>query len=724
MTGHTPKLKAFATLAGLVALGLAVPLVVVPRLTGRWGGDEVLASSQAARNAAQKSSFLTCSAVRDRTRDFVKLHYSVRRFDEEISSRTFGKFFQLLDPGRNFFLQKDIDSFKDMERKLGEAVARTDCRFIADVYALYLKRMDESAKLIDGVLQKKFDFTADEKIETDRKKISWAKDESELKERWRRLMKFNAMGLVETEKDWTKIRERLEKRNSLVRKSMAEKTNDDMNGIFLNAFALSLDPHSSYYMPEDQDEFKVAFSLQLVGIGASLSQQDGYTVVEALIPGGAASRDGRLKKGDKIVSVDSGDGTGATDVVDMDLSKVVMLIRGKKDSRVVLHVLRKNDKGEVAREKIDLMRAVVHLADSEARSDVMTVRGKKIGVINLPSFYIDYQGSRSGEDYRSSAGDMVREIRKLRAQNVDGIVIDLRRNGGGDLSECIRMTGLFINKGPVVQVQNRGGDVESLDDKDSGLAYSGPLAVLISKQSASASEIFAGAMQDYGRGIILGNSRTYGKATVQNVIEVPGSKGRESDGAVKVTISKFFRPSGRSNQERGVPADIMIPDVFEVADVSEGENDYVLPYTTISPQKHFQALQNVSSVLETVKAKSDARVKANAEFKKVFDAIEKAKKEKENTQLSLRIEDKKSTLAGAKDASGKDSKDSKNAGAQDSKGNKVGQTTPVKEVTKAPDVDAEEPGKVILAADIQLKEAGEILVDSVEALGNKTDWTR
>jgi carboxyl-terminal processing protease len=693
--------KALAALGALLAVGLAVPVFVVPRLVE---GEASLASSQSgaptSEKNASKSSFLNCAAVRDRTRDFVKLHYSVRAFDEEISSRTFSKFFQALDPGRNFFLQADIDSFKENERKLGELISRTDCRFISDVYALYLKRLKESAPFITEILKTKPDFSTDEKIETDRKKISWAKDESELKERWRKLLKFNSMSLVETEKDWAKTAERLEKRYALSRKSMEEKSTDDIHGIFLNAFAVSLDPHSAYYMPEDQDDFKVAFSLQLVGIGASLSQQDGYTVVEAVIPGGAAMRDGRLKKGDKIIAVDSGDGNGFTDVIDMELNKVVMLIRGKKDSKVVLKLLRKNEKGDVVREEIDLIRDVVHLADGEARSDIMNVRGKKIGVINLPSFYIDYQGSRTSDDFRSSAGDMLREVKKLRAQNVDGIVVDLRRNGGGDLGECIRITGLFIDKGSVVQTQNRNGDVESSDDKEAGTYFDGPLAVLISKQSASASEIFSGAMQDYGRGLILGNSRTYGKATVQSVIEVPGTRGRESDGAVKVTISKFFRPSGRSNQERGVPADVTIPDVLEVADWNEGENDYVLPYTTISPQKSFRPYQNLAPILDGLKAKSEARVKINPEFKKVFEAIEKAKADKENTQLSLKVI--KAELD--KQKSEKEAADK----------NKSGESN-------EPPFD---PSKVIQPTDLQLKEAGEILVDSVELLGNKHNWTQ
>ena len=715
--------KALVTLSWLVAGGLAVPLLVVPTL-GSLGSPQLVTeliandtptalASPAKKSKKQKAGFLNCSAVRERTRDYLKLHYSVRKFDEEISARTFSKFFQILDPGKNFFLQSDIDSFATLDKKLGDLVKQTDCRFVQNVSELFLKRVSESEALIKQALEKKPDFTTEDYLETDRKKIAWGGSTGELQERWQKLLKFNAMSMMETEKDWVKVKERLEKRYFLIRKSLNEKNEDEFNGLFLNAFAVSLDPHSSYYMPEDQDDFKVAFSLQLVGIGASLSQQDGYTVVEAIIAGGAAMRDGRIKKGDKIIAVDSGDGSGVTDVVDMDLSKVVSLIRGKKDTQVSLHILRKNETGQISRVQIELVRDIVHLADQEAHSDVMTVQGKRIGVVNLPSFYIDYAGSRSGDDYRSSANDMKREILKLKKQNVDGIVVDLRRNGGGDLGECIKLTGLFIDKGPVVQVQSSSGDVESADDRDGGVTYSGPLAVLISKQSASASEIFAGAMQDYGRALILGDSRTYGKATVQNVIEVPGSMGRESDGAVKVTISKFFRPSGRSNQAIGVPSDVAIPDIFELADVSEGENDYVLPHTEIAPQKSFRPLLDLSPFIATLKTRSTERVNKDAEFKKLFEAMEKVKKEKENTRISLKIDSDKDKQ-NKNDPSKKDDKDDKkNKDAHEKSDDALAKKNS----------EEENESKVINPKDIQLKEAGQILADAIELMPTKKSWT-
>ncbi|MEN9825261.1 MAG: hypothetical protein RI953_1006, partial [Pseudomonadota bacterium] len=343
------------------------------------------------------SGFLSCSTIQTRVRDFLKNHYLYRRFDEELSKRTFERYFQILDPGRNFFLAEDIAAFTKLQTTIPENLAKTDCNFISEIYALYLKRMDESVNMIADVLKTPMDFTIDEKLETDRKKIDWAKNDTDRKERWRKLLKFTALNLRETEKDWNVIASRINKRYALLKKSTQERTSDEVNSFFLNAFATSLDPHSQFMAPQDQEEFRVAFSLQLVGIGASLTQQEGYTTVEALIPGGAASRDGRLQKGDKIVAVDSGDGNGFVDVIDMDLSKVVQLIRGQKGTVVKLQILRKDPlSNETKRELLELQRDVVHIADSEARSDVMSLGGKKIGVINLPSFYIDYQGSKSG----------------------------------------------------------------------------------------------------------------------------------------------------------------------------------------------------------------------------------------------------------------------------------------------------------------------------------------
>lgn len=709
------------SLGVVMAASLGFQVFVYPKIRSNFQASAV--SREGGKRPAN-SGFLSCSAIQVRVRDFLKAHYQYRRFDEELSKRTYQRYFQMLDPGRNFFLAEDINAFAKYENSIPDTLAKTDCNFISDIYALYLKRMDESVQMIGDLLKTPMDFNIDEKLETDRKKINWAKDDTERRERWRKLLKFTALNLRETEKDWNVVAQRINKRYSLIKKSAQERSSDEVHSYFLNAFATSLDPHSQFMAPQDQEEFRVAFSLQLVGIGASLTQQDGYTTVEAIIPGGAAARDGRLQKADKIIAVDAGDGNGFVDVIDMDLSKVVQLIRGQKGTQVKLQLLRKDPlTNETKRELLELERDVVHIADSEARSDVMSVNGKKIGVINLPSFYIDYQGSKSGKtDYVSSSNHIDRELKKLNAQKVDGVILDLRRNGGGDLDECLRLTGFFIDKGSVVQVQNRDGSVESKDDPEDGVRYKGPLAILVSKQSASASEILAGAVQDYGRGLILGNSRTYGKATVQSVIDLPGSGGRDSDGAMKVTISKFFRPSGRSNQVQGVESDVQIPDVFEVSDVGEGENDFPLPHSTIQPAPEMKPIQDLRPIIPQLKQKSEARVRSLEDFKATFAAIEKAQKEKDKTEISLKAPDK--PLADTADLS---------------KGQKVASAGPTGTQGKAANVQTTDKGKtpeknnkaknddpnvVIRQDDEQLHEAGRILVDSIELLGGKADWTK
>lgn len=384
------------------------------------------------------------------------------------------------------------------------------------------------------------------------------------------------------------------------------------------------------------------------------------------------------------------------DVIDMDLDKVVQLIRGKEGTVVKLLIMRKSPNGEVKRIQIDLVRAIVQIKDSEAKSDIMTLNNKKIGIINLPSFYIDYRDCQENPlTCRSSANDMAREIKKLKAQNVDGIILDLRRNGGGDLSEVQKMVGLFINDPIVTQVEDREHQVRSLDT-DANALYTGPLAVLVSKYTASASEILAGAVQDYGRGLILGDSRTFGKGTVQTVIEIPGTSGRQTNGAIHVTIAKFFRPSGKSNQEKGILSDVVIPDILDSTDIGEEESDYALPYTVIKPARDFAPEQNISSILPNLQQLSTQRVSHQDSFKEVIDTINKAKKDK-NTLVSLTEESLKKTSK-----------------KKDDKSNKLNASD-----DNLPDFST----KVISKNDFELKESANVLLDGIRLLNGKKDWT-
>lgn len=652
--------------------------------------------SYSADNKGIKKPYLSCATLKERVDDFLKYHYAFHDFNEVLSERTFGMYFKMLDPGKLYFLQSDVDSFSAYKKDLGKRVDSVDCRFIADVYHLYQKRVEESTTMANDLLKTKFNFKKEEFIETDRKKIPWAKSQADLKERWRKSIKFIMLNMKESDPN-KNVPERLKKRYSSYQKNVLNRSSDEVNALFLNAFALSLDPHSSFLTPVDNAQFQIDFSLKLVGIGATLTSPEGYTTIDAIVPGGAASKSGKLKKGDKIVAVDAGDGNGMQDVIDMDLDKVVQLIRGKEGTVVKMIILRKEAGAEPKRFQVQMTRTVVQIKDYEAKSDVSVIGNKKIGVINLPSFYIDYKDCQENpQTCRSSANDMIREVKKLKSQNVDGIVIDLRRNGGGDLSEAQKIVSLFIPDPIVTQIEDKEHQVRSLD-MDSKPIYTGPLAILISRYTASASEILSGAVQDYGRGLIVGDSRTFGKGTVQTVIEIPGTAGRQTNGAIHVTIAKFFRPSGKSNQEKGIASDVVIPDMLDATGFGESESEYALAYTTIKPAPDFKPKPTFGADLTPKLAQlSNERVKKSPEFKKILDEMKKVD------------QDKKSTLVTLKETSAKqDAKKKEEKAALD------------------PDADAlpDFSMKVIRKDDVILKESQNILLDSISILKN-TNWAR
>lgn len=471
-------------------------------------------------------------------------------------------------------------------------------------------------------------------------KQEWLTEPAKLNERWRKRIKFQVMTMKEPDGE-EKARERLKRRYSQIMKNYEDMSQDEVSNLFLNAFSLSLDPHSTHLLPQDQEDFNIRLGNQLEGIGATLQEVDGYITVQALIAGGAALRDGRLKVGDKIIAVDSGDGQGTVDVIDMELGKAVRLIRGKKGTRVVLEVLRSGEGGMSERVTIPIVRDAVKIASAEAKSQSVEFEGKRLGVIRLPAFYTDFScRMRFTSECGGAALHVLRELRGLASKKVEGVVLDLRGNGGGDLGESIMMTGLFIGEGPVVQTVDRRRHRRPIMDADPAQQYGGPLVVLINKHSASASEIVSGALQDYKRAVIVGDTHSYGKATVQVVQELPGTGGRKSNGALKITQQKFYRPSGKSNQEIGVQADIVIPSLLEASDVGEKENDYVLKNDKILPAPGFRASGGVDKYLGALAKASRERIASSTEFKELNAKMLKAKSEKDKAQVSL-LEDAK-----------------------------------------------------------------------------------
>jgi carboxyl-terminal processing protease len=640
----------------------------------------------------KRNVVLSCAESRARIGQFLDLHYVFRTFDNELSRRTYKKLFETFDPGKNYFLASDIAKFSSFEEKIDDLVARAECRFVEEIASLHRKRVEERTKFAFDLLAKPFTFGVEEDMPVG--KVDWAASAGELDERWRKRLKFQVLNLKDPgDGGEPKARERLKKRYDQMRKSFAEQTTDDAFNSLINAFALALDPHSTHFLPAEQEDFNIRLGNQLEGIGATLQEIDGYITVQAVVPGGAAARDGRLRVSDKIIAVDSGDGSGLTDVIDMDLSKAVRLIRGKKGTVVKLVILRKAESGN-ERVTLQITRDAVKLTASEAKGEVMELAGKRVGVIRLPNFYTDFTcRMRPGTECNGASYHVLRELKKLQGGRLDGMILDLRNNGGGDLQESIRLSGLFIPEGTVVQTVDRRRITRTQQDQDPSVHYSGPLVVMINKYSASASEIVAGALQDYGRAIIVGDAHSYGKATVQVVQDIPGTAGRKSDGAIKVTQSKFYRPSGKTNQEKGVTSDIGIPSLLDVYDIGEKENDFVLRADTIKPAPDFRPLQTLATLLPALTKQSNDRVAKSKEFAELREKTEKARVEKDKATVSLKEDPKK-------DVNKKKEREQEEKEAREAANENV----------------------VIRKSDIQLREAAQILLDAMEMTKAKPNW--
>ena len=582
-----------------------------------------------------KAFALTCSEVRQLTGLYFSMHYSFNSFDDELSKRTLSNFLKIWDSGKSYFFQSDIDEIRaKFETKLDDQINKADCSAISFIVNRYSKRFSERQKYIYKLIERKYDFTKDESMIIDRKKLKYTKNVKDMNERWRKKVKFQILSLKSGMLKGKELREKLKKRYELALKRHNEITQDKIYGYFLNAFATALDPHTTYMPADELEDFRIRTRLSLEGIGSSLRSEDGFTIVVSLVKGGAAQKGGLLKTNDKIIAVAQGDG-GPVDVIDMELSEVVKLIRGARGTTVKLTVIREKS-SESKKIVIPIVRERIQLVDSQASSRVFEIEmkgqgRKKIGVITLPSFYIDFEGRHKKiRNYRSSSNDTKREIEKLKKKNVSAIIVDLRSNGGGSLEESIFMSGLFFDEGPVVQVKVPGRQTEVYRDRDSKTYYAGPLVVMINRHSASASEIFAGAIKDYERGLVIGDSHTFGKGTVQNLNDVAPTLG-----AVKVTINKFYRPSGASTQSKGVASDIRLPSLIDELDYGEKAYDYALPWEEIAKVK-YKKFGLVSPYIKELDVRSKDRIASNEDFKKVAEEIEKYRKnEEERSRVSL-----------------------------------------------------------------------------------------
>ena len=582
-----------------------------------------------------------------------KSHYRHAAVDDDLSSEIFDYYIEALDSNRMYLLEADIQAFELYRHRLDDMVRSEPLNPVFDMFDVYRTRVSERLQYAMKQIETEPDFTVDESYEFDRETLPWATTKEELDKIWRKRVKNDALSLALADKGWSEIREILDKRYSRFLKRMDQIKSDDVFETFMNAFAHTLDPHSSYLSPRNSEEYRIQMSLSYFGIGASLQTEDDYVMVINIIPGGPAAVDGELQPKDKITAVAQGEDGEMVDVIGWRLDDVVQLIRGPADTVVRLQIMPAGSLPGAEEKVINLSRNQVKLEEQAAKSEVITIprdgRNWTIGVIEIPSFYRDYRALSNGDkDYTSTTKDVRRLISELEEQGIEGLVIDLRNNGGGHLTEATALSGLFIDNGPVVQLRNSNGRISRLDDPDPlpRVAYSGPVAVLVNRYSASASEIFAAAIQDYARGVIIGQ-QTFGKGTVQNLYSLDQYVRRPNDqglGQLTLTIGKYYRVTGESTQHRGVNPDIALPSHIDANEVGESVRDSALPWDTIRTAK-FRAGDPLDTTISSLSASHTTRAKDDPDFQYLLDGIRDVEEARAKTTLSLSIETRKSERA-------------------------------------------------------------------------------
>jgi carboxyl-terminal processing protease len=575
-----------------------------------------------------------------------KSHYRHSDVNDDLSSRVLDRYIESLDSNRMYLLASDVAAFEQYRYMLDDMVRAEPLNPVFDMFSVYRTRVRERLAFALQQLETEPDFTVDEEYRFDREELPWAETSEELDEIWRQRVKNDALSLALAEKEWPEIQEVLEKRYSRYLKRMDQIKSDDVFETFMNAFAHTLDPHSSYLSPRNSEEYRIQMSLSYFGIGASLQIEDDYVMVINIIPGGPASMDGSLQPKDKITAVGQGEDGEMVDVIGWRLDDVVQLIRGPADTVVRLQIMPAGALPGTEEKVLSLTRNQVKLEEQAAKAEVVTIprdgRDWSIGVIEVPSFYRDYRALSNGDkDYKSTTKDVKRLIGELEEQGIDGLIIDLRDNGGGHLTEATALSGLFIDNGPVVQLRNSNGRISRLDDPDPvpRVAYTGPLAVLVNRYSASASEIFAAAIQDYARGVIIGQ-QTFGKGTVQNLYSLDQYVRRPDDeglGQLTLTIGKYYRVTGESTQHRGVDPDITLPSHIDATVVGESVRDSALPWDTIRTTE-FRAGAPLDSTIDSLTANHITRSKDDPDFQYLLEGIRDVEEARARKTMSLNID--------------------------------------------------------------------------------------
>jgi carboxyl-terminal processing protease len=567
-------------------------------------------------------------------------HYTHHPLDDEISRKLLTGYLEMLDFSHLFFTQKDIDVFTaKYATALDDDILLGNLQPAHDIFAVFQKRVEERVKKIKELLKQPMDFKTNDTVLLSRQKAPWPKDEAEADDLWRKRIENELLQEQLADHPIEPGPKLVERRYDRMLRNIHEEDADEQVKLFLDALAQAYDPHSEYLSAADLKNFSINMGLSLVGIGAMLRSEDGYAKIESLVPGGPAQTSGRLKVGDRISAVAQGS-KDFVDVRDMRLDKVVEQIRGKKGTKVRLLIIPANTTDTAQRKTVELVRDEIKLKDQEARADIIIKKDRngdpiKLGWLTLPSFYADMDSHK-----KSTTKDVLALLKRLKREKIAGLVIDLRRNGGGSLEEAISLTGLFIKSGPIVQTKGANERVVISTDPDPGIAYDGPLVVLTSRQSASASEIFAAALQDYGRAVIVGDQSTFGKGTVQTILEIGrftsllGSRS-DDDGALKLTIQKFYRVAGGSTQLHGVTSDIVLPTLTDLPEFGEGALKNALPYDEVPPAKYTKWSDSHSLFIPELKIRSAARVATDPEFHYVMEDMERLRKKLADNHISL-----------------------------------------------------------------------------------------
>ena len=568
-------------------------------------------------------------------------HYRKVRLNDSLSSVVWDNYLKEVDGNKTYLLASDVASFEKYRYQIDDALVNGDLTAAFDLYNLFRKRFTERSEFIKTQLTKPFAFTADENFNTDREKAPWPKTVEEQNELWLKILKNQELELRLGNRKDSVVTATMKQRYANLDKAYNRIKSADVFQIYMKSFAEALDPHTNYFSPSNADRFNQEMSQSLEGIGAMLQEDGEYIKITSVLPGGPAFKSNLLKTNDKIAGVAQGDNGAMVNTMNWQVDEVVKLIKGPKGTVVRLQVVSPDALAGAPPKEIRLVREKIKLEEQRAKKEVIEVtdNGKpfKIGVINIPMFYRDFEGARKREEgFSSTTSDVKKFIEELKGDKVDGIVIDLRDNGGGSLTEAIDLTGLFIPKGPVVQVRESTGETEVYTDPDPSVTYDGPMAVLVNRFSASASEIFAAAIQDYKRGIIVGG-QTFGKGTVQTLIDLNKwlPKEPEKVGQVKMTIQKFYRINGSSTQHKGVTPDIQLPSAFSAEEYGESSQPSALPWDQINSTRYEQSRAVDDKILTRLRDRFDQRLKSDPELKQLSQDLADFKKAKENTIVSL-----------------------------------------------------------------------------------------